>query len=129
MSRVTDEPDDVVAFLNTYPPPVRAVALELRRTILAAMPDAQETCDRPGRVVGYGYSPAYADLICVIIPSKTGVKLGMARGASLPDPSALLEGRGKTHRYVAMSKPADATQRGVKELLKAGVAAWKGRGA
>ena len=117
--------DDVSDFLAEYPPAVSDVALELRRTILATIPDADETVDRPGRIVGYGYSPAYADLICVIIPSKTGVKLGMARGAKLADPDGLLEGRGKTHRYVVMTQPSDAKRRAVKQLLKAGVAAWK----
>jgi hypothetical protein len=117
--------DEVSEFFGEYPPAVRDVALELRRTILETIPDADETVDRSGRIVGYGYSPAYADLICVIIPSKTGVKLGMPRGARLPDPDGLLEGRGKAHRYVVMARPSDAKRRAVKRLLKAGVAAWK----
>jgi len=121
------ETDEVVEFFAGYPPEVQAVALELRRTVRSALPRAAEMLDRASRVVGYGFGTGYADLICVIIPSKKGVKLGMARGAELPDPAGLLEGAGKRHLYVALAEVAEARQPGLKHLLGAALAAWKAR--
>jgi len=124
---MTESADDVSRFLAQYPPPVRDLALELQRTIVATIPDATETVDVSGRIVGYGFGPGYRDMICSIIPSKTGVKLGVVRGAELPDPDGILEGAGKRHRYVALASVADAKRTALKQLLKAGVAAWKAR--
>jgi hypothetical protein len=54
-------------------------------------------------------------------------KLGLAYGAKLPDPEALLEGKGKIHRYVSLRTVADTRQPGVVQLLKAAQAACKER--
>ena len=96
--------NETADFLAQYPPSVRDLALELRQMILMTIPGALETVDRASRVVAYGFGPGYADMICTIIPSKTGVKLGIVRGAELPDPHGLLEGAGKLHRHVALTK-------------------------
>jgi hypothetical protein len=122
MAETTDE---VAGFLATYPPGVRDVALQLRRTIVDTIPGIRETLDRSARMVGYGFGPGYADMICTIIPSKKGVKLGIARGTRLPDPRKLMEGAGKLHRYVALAKLSDVKRPGLKPLLKTAVAAWK----
>ena len=50
---------------------------------------------------------------------QTGLKLGIVRGAELPDPHGLLEGNGKRHQYVQLSQPADLNRVGIKELLRA----------
>ena len=114
-------------FLDTYPDAVRKVALEARKFIVAALPGAQEMVDVPDKVIGYGFGPGYADLICTIILSKGGVKLGIVRSAELPDPKGVLEGNGKLHRYVTLSEASDLKKPGVKQLLKAAVDAWKKR--
>jgi hypothetical protein len=124
---MTDPPYHVVAFLDTYPPNVRDVALQLRQMIMSTIPDVQETVDRPARIIGYGFGPRYADTICTIIPSKTGVKLGIVRGAELSDPRSLLTGKGKVHRHVPLTALADVKKPGLKRLLEAAFAAWKMR--
>jgi len=116
---------DVEHFLADYPPPVRAAAAGTRQLILATLPDIEETLDRPARMVGYGYGRRYSDLICTIIPSKTGVKLGIARGADLPDPDGLLTGTGKRHRHVEVGAGATATKPALKRLLRTALAEWK----
>ena len=118
---------DAEAFLSLYPDAVRNVGLALRTTILAALPRVEETVDRPGRILGYGFGTGYAGAICTIIPSKTGMKLGIVNGASLHDPAGLLEGAGKRHKYVAVKDAATARSAAVTALLKAAYAAWKGR--
>ena len=91
-------PDPVVEFLAAYPQSVADLAARLRAAIRGAIPDAAETVDASGGVVGYGMGPGYAGLVCTIFPSKGGVKLGVVGGATVPDPHGLLEGAGKTHR-------------------------------
>ena len=112
--------DEVAAFLAAYP----EAALGLREIVRAALPNAREMLDLPDRVVGYGFGDGYADLICTIIPSKTGVKLGVTRGAELADPDGLLEGAGKRHRYVAIAPGATVDAAAITRLLHAAVDAW-----
>lgn len=120
--------DDAFArFFGGYPPPVREAATRLREVILVAIPDAREMLDTKDRVVGYGFGDGYADLICTIIPSKTGVKLGVVRGAELADPDGLLEGAGKTHRYVAIGDVSQLRVTAITSLLRAAVIAWRKR--
>ena len=118
---------DVLEFLGEYPAAVSDLARGLRAIVRAAMPAAREELDRPGRVIGYGFGPGYSGLVCTIIPSKKGVKLGVVNGARLPDPHRLLEGPGKQHRYVAFAKPEDLEKPGLKELLRTAVSAWQER--
>ncbi|HYJ06901.1 MAG TPA: DUF1801 domain-containing protein [Chthoniobacterales bacterium] len=119
--------DDVLEFLSEYPDAIADVARRLREVVQGAVPGAQEELDRTGRVIGYGFGPGYSGLLCTIIPSKKGVKLGIVHGARLPDPHGLLEGPGKLHRYVAFAKPADLEKSGLKDLLRSAVTAWKER--
>lgn len=104
--------------LNLYTPDVQEVALGARKLILAAVPEADEMVDLPARVIGYGYGQNYKDLICTIILSKGGAKLGIVGGATLPDPNGLMEGAGKKHRYVVLNEPADLKKAGLRELIK-----------
>jgi hypothetical protein len=119
--------DDVLAFLAEYPVTIGDIARRLREIIRAAIPNAGEELDRPARVIGYSFGPGYSGLVCTIIPSKKGVKLGVVYGPRLRDPSGLLEGSGKQHRYVAFSEPADLEKAGLKDLLRAAVTVWKER--
>jgi hypothetical protein len=117
----------VLEFLGEYPAAAGDLARRLRAVVRAVIPAARKELDRPGRVIGYGFGPGYSGLVCTIIPSKNGVKLGVVNGARLPDPHRLLEGPGKQHRYVAFSKPADLEKAGLKELLHTAVSAWQER--
>jgi len=121
--------DDVASFLTTYPPAVAEIGLNVRETIRAAVPGVRETLDRAARVVGYGFGPGYKDSVCTIIPSQKGIKLGIVRGAELPNLNGLLTGSGKIHRHVVLNTLADAKRPEVKRLLKTAYRAWKMRSA
>jgi hypothetical protein len=111
------KPDEVREFLAGYPTAVADLALSLRAMIRAVIPGAGEKLDASGRVIGYGIGAGYTGLVCTIIPSKTGVKLGISGGAGLADPHRLLEGSGKRHRYIQFQQPSDLERAGVKELI------------
>ena len=114
--------------LGKYPADVQSLALDARRFILESLPAAEESVDESAPVVGYGYGSGYKGIICTLILSKSGVKLGLARAAELPDPDGLLEGSGKVHRYVQLYTAADLRKPGLRQLLKMAKAAWQARG-
>lgn len=118
---------DVQTFLATYPPDVQEVAHQLRELVREAVPGSVEMVDTSAKVLGYGFGAGYKNLICTIMPSKGGVKLGVVRGVHLSDPRRLLEGSGKVHRHIKFKDANDVRKPGIKPLLKAAVAAWKRR--
>ncbi len=120
---------EIADFLSNYPAEVRDVTQRLRKIVIATIPNAVEELDRSGKVIGYGFGPGYAGLVCTIIVSKKGVKLGIVRGAHLPDPHKLLEGAGKQHRYVAFERAADFSKVGLKTLIESAVAVWRNKAA
>jgi hypothetical protein len=89
--------------------------------------DGTETLDGSANLFGYGYGPGYKGLVCTLLLSKTGVKLGISRGSELSDPKDLMQGSGKVHRHVQLRTRDDLNQPGLKPLLKAALAAWKKR--
>jgi hypothetical protein len=115
MANSTKEIDEL---LSTYPPNVQEAAHRARKLILATLPGVLEMVDIPARVIGYGHSASYKDLLCTIILSKGGVKLGIVGGAALPDPNGLMEGTGKKHRYVVLNTPGDLKKPGLSQLIK-----------
>ena len=106
---------------------MQKLALQTRKFILAQVRQAVEGVDASAPVVGYGYGPGYKDMICTMILSKSGVKLGLVGGAKLPDPEKLMEGTGKVHRYVQLNCAADLKRRGLKPLLRAALDAYRER--
>jgi hypothetical protein len=103
--RARTEP--AVAFLASYPAEVAGLAMETRARVLQALPGVTDSVDVPARMLAYACGPGYAGTVCTIIPSQKGVKLGLYRGAGLPDPDGLLAGTGKVHRHVVV-RSADA---------------------
>jgi hypothetical protein len=100
-------------------PEVRRLALDARELIRDCLPGVEERIKESQGIVGYGYEPGYKGLVCTLILSKGTVKLGIAGGATMPDPEKLLEGSGKQHRHINVRTAAALNRKGVKELLAA----------
>src|SRR4051794_19020954 len=104
--------------LRVYPPDVQALASGTRQLVKKVLPGISENADTSASLVGYGYAPGYRGMVATMILSRGGVKLGLAWGATLPDPRKLLEGTGKVHRYVAIREARDLKRPGISALLK-----------
>jgi hypothetical protein len=104
-------------FLAGYDPRVSATTLATRTWLLAVLPALIEEVDVSARIIGYGFGPGYKGNVCAIIPSKKGVKLGFNRAVGLPDPTGLLEGTGKVHRYVVIHGENDLRNPALLALL------------
>jgi hypothetical protein len=118
---------DIESFLAPYPPEVSDLAVAAREFLAKALPGAEETLDESAKLLGYGYGPGYKGLLCTLLLSKNGIKLGIAHRSELPDPKQLMRGSGKVHRDVQLRTTADLKQPGLRPLLKAALAAWKER--
>lgn len=124
---MTTNESDVFSFLAEYPEVVQGIATKLRLMILSSMPGLGETVDLSARIIAYGFGSGYRDMVCTIIPSKTGVKLGIVQGAEIADDTGLLEGTGKRHRHVSFTKITDLNQPGLRPLLAMALTAWQAR--
>ncbi len=107
----------VEAFLTQYDDQISRNAMILRQVIMATLPDIIEQLDIPAKMIAYCYGQKYSELICTIIPSKKGLKLGFNWGTTLPDPDHLLEGYGKISRYVAIKSEEQIKSNAIKNLL------------
>jgi hypothetical protein len=116
--------DDLLA---RYPAEVRELAAAAQQQLQKWLPKVERTADPSAGVIGFGYGPGYRGVVCTLILSKTGVKLGLVRGGELGDPHGLLAGSGKVHRYIQLRNASDLRKAGVRELVKATYAAWKAR--
>ena len=114
-------------FLSQYDESVYAHALQLREVLLANLPGVIEQLDVPAKMVAYCYGQKYSELICVIIPSKKGLKLGFNQGSTLPDPNGLLQGTGKISRYVEIKLEKEIKSAALKKLLASALKAYKER--
>jgi hypothetical protein len=108
-----------------YPSEVQALAKATRAFMLELLPKVTETIDPTGPYIQYSYGPGYQGVVSYITINQKGVKLGVARGTSLPDPKGLLRGTGKGNRHVVINTPSDLRTPGLRQLVRAAVAAWK----
>ena len=116
--------DDV---LEAFPSDVQDLARGARRLLLKSLPGAEETVDPTAAVLSYGYGSGYRGMICTVLLSKSGVKIGFVGGAELADPNKLLEGSGKKHKYIQLHTASDLSRAGIKQLIEAAYAAWQQR--
>lgn len=101
------------------------IAQELRGYLLKTIKGVMEIPDNSAKLIGYGFGTGYKDLICVIMLSKKGVKLGLNRGAELHDPKKLLTGSGKVHRYVEIKTIDEVKNPAVKDLINEALKAYQ----
>ena len=106
------------AFIKDYPEPVQVIAVQLRELILSELPDTKEMVDAPSRIIAYGASTKYADLVCAIAPYPKYVNLMFSRGASMPDPDRILKGTGKKARHIRVEEMTDEMEMKYSKVFK-----------
>lgn len=118
---------DILQFLSGYKEEVFNHAVILREIVLKNLPGITEQLDMPAKMIAYAFGQKYTDLVCVIIPSKDGLKLGFNKGSTLPDPSGILKGSGKISRYVIIKTEADLHNPAIEDLLLVALNAYRER--
>ena len=109
--------EDVERLLAAAPPKTADLARQTCEQILAMFPDSTVTVDEER--VGFGRGSGYKGLVFVVSAHRDHVTLGLANGATLPDPAGLLEGAGKVHRHVKLRTPEDLARPELRALLTA----------
>lgn len=82
------------------------------------LPDAREMVDIPSRIITYGYSPKYKDLVCAIAPYKKYINLIFAKGTLMSNPGKILAGTGKRTRHIKIQELNDVEKPGVAEQVR-----------
>ena len=82
---------DVADLLAPHSPEVRNLTLPARSFVFRTMPDISELVDAKARIIGYGYGPKSADMVCMLMPTRARVNLGIAYAMGLHDPAKLLK--------------------------------------
>jgi hypothetical protein len=111
--------DELNEMLGKAGPAVSALARRAIATAIELVPDAMVTLD--GQDIGIGTGPGYKGLVFVVTPRADYVTLGVARGAELPDPEGLLEGRGRVHRHVKLRNESDLDTPALRTLMEVAV--------
>lgn len=117
----------VTDILSRFDDKTVLLASQLRKFLLEELKHIIELPDNSVNIIGYGYGTGYKDLICTILLSKKGVKLGFYKGSELPDPKRLLTGTGKVHRFVEITTAADITNPALRKLLTEALKAYQKR--
>ncbi len=114
-------------FLGNYDKQIIDRVMKLREVLSQNLPGIIEQVDLPARMIAYVYGQKYRDMVCTIIPSRKGLKLGFYRGAELPDPEGLLEGSAKLSRYIQINSDKQLESSALKTLLLEALEAYKMR--
>lgn len=86
---------DVADLLAPHSPEVRNLALPARSFVFPTVPDISEQVDAKARIIGYGYGPKSADMLCMLMPAGAWVNLGIAYAMGLRHPAKLLKALAK----------------------------------
>ena len=102
-------PAALIKFLKPYDREVQKLALDLRALVLEEIAPCHENIYDAYSAVAMGYGPTdrLSDGIFHIAVYSKGVNLGFNQGASLADPSGILEGTGKQIRHIKIRSPSD----------------------
>ena len=114
---------EVRAFLASYPPEVRDLVWKLRALVFEVIPNVLELVDASDKMIGYGLSPKWADIMCVIAPYTSHVILMFGKGRELRDPEGMLKGTEKHVRYIKIMEASDIEAPDLRTLLENAVAA------
>jgi hypothetical protein len=110
----------LLGFLEAYDRHISDLALALREVILEEVPDASESIYQGYTVaIWFGFSGKMKDMFCYIATNSGHVNLGFPRGGSLPDPSRVLEGPGKTSRHIKFRSRRDVERPFVRRYIQA----------
>ena len=110
-------PNEFEVFIKSYPESVQLIAGWLRDLILSELPGTKEMVDAPSKIIAYGASAKYADLVCAIAPYPRYVNLMFSRGASMPDPDGILKGTGKKARHIRVEEMTEQIEVQIRKYL------------
>ena len=122
---MTDAETQIESFFAKYEPAIAELGRTLRAKLRARLPGLFELVyvydSQDSLVISYSPTEAGADGVCAIALYPRRVSLFFTGGALLSksDPKRLLQGRGKTVRYVGLNSVADFDRAEIEVLMAA----------
>ena len=116
-------PEELREMLEAFAPRIAKLFLATRRAVLILAPDANELIYDAYNAVSaaYSFSDRLEEAFCHVAAYSSYVNLGFNRGSALPDPSAVLVGKGARIRHVRVAALADLRAPAIEALLRAAV--------
>ena len=117
----------VAAFIDKFEPSVATLIRKCRAEVRKLLPTAIELVydNYNFFVIGYASTERASDCIVSIAAASNGVGLSFYYGASLPDPTNLLQGSGKQNRFIRLPTAQLLRAPGVVQLVRAAAAHGK----
>jgi hypothetical protein len=125
--RVTSPETQLASFFAKYEPPVARLGKALRAKLRGRLPGLSEVVyvydSQDSLVISYSPTGNGYEALCSLALYPGLVKLFFAQGPLLSkwDPGKLLQGRGKTVRYVELNSVADLDRAEIQVLMAAAV--------
>jgi hypothetical protein len=105
-------------FLSEAPTPIRRLMERLRSILQTTIPNHIEAIYPGWGLIGYRITQGHTSkYFAYIAPTDDGVKLGFEYGILLPDPHAILEGKGTRVRYVVVRHMSDIKKKQLAPLI------------
>jgi hypothetical protein len=120
---VTNAETQLASYFAKYEPAMAKLGKALRAKLKARLPGLFEIVyvyeNQNALVISYSPTERGYEAVCSISVYPDVVKLGFGKGAELSksDPNRLLQGQGKTARYVELNAVADFDREGVEALI------------
>ncbi len=121
MARPPDR--QLLDYLAAYDPHISDLTLALREVVLEEAPEAIESIVKSYAVaIGFSFTgKPLKDGFCHIVTYSSHVNLGFNRGALLPDPNRILEGKGKAIRHITINQQSELDNPAVRRYLQAAI--------
>jgi hypothetical protein len=119
--RISDAEAQLSSFIDKFEPGLAALIRECRAEVRKLLPTAVEIVydNYNFFVIGYASTERASDCIVSIAAASNGVGLSFYYGASLPDPSKLLQGSGKQNRFIRLPTVEPLRLPAVVQLIRA----------
>ena len=110
-------------YLAAYDPHVSDLTLALREIVLEEAPEAIESIVKSYAVaIGFSFTgKPLKDGFCHIVTYSSHVNLGFNRGAQLPDPKKVLQGKGKSIRHITIRDHKELDDPAIRRFLEAAI--------
>ena len=113
----------LAGFVAKYDPAIGRLVRATRSAMRKRLPTALELVydNYQFLAIGYGASERASDCIASLAVSPKGVALSFYYGATLPDPTGILQGSGSQNRFVRLGGAATLAEPAVEALLRAAI--------
>ena len=121
---MTRPPDrQLLSYLADYDRHISDLTLALRELVLEEAPEAIESVIKSYAVsIGFSFTgKPLKDGFCHIVTYPNHLNLGFNRGALLPDPSRVLQGKGKLIRHMTFREHREVESAMVRRYLQAAI--------